>query len=132
LGRWADFHFLPGIFQENFSAVRSRYRPTLIEGAERMRAPGGVFMPDYGHMEGAQSAVGARDQTNAFTMDEYLFTAEQVAERLGVSERWVRDHATRRNPRIRAVKLGPLLRFRWSDVQELVAELATKKPFKGR
>ena len=89
-------------------------------------------MPDYGRMEGAQSAVGAREQANAFTMDEYLFTAEQVAERLGVSERWVRDHATRRNPRIRAVKLGPLLRFRLSDLQELVAELATKKPFKGR
>jgi hypothetical protein len=55
-----------------------------------------------------------------------------VAERLGVSERWVRDHATRRHPRIRAVKLGPLLRFRWCDVQELVAELATQKPFKNR
>lgn len=83
-------------------------------------------------MEGAQGVAGAREQANAFSMDEYLFTAEQVAERLGVSERWVRDHATRRSPRIRAVKLGPMLRFRWRDVQELVAELATRKPFKGR
>jgi excisionase family DNA binding protein len=83
-------------------------------------------------MQGAERTVGAREQANAFSMDEYLFTAEQVAERLGVSERWVRDHATRRHPRIRAVKLGPLLRFRWCDVQELVAELATQKPFKNR
>ncbi|MGA9670618.1 MAG: helix-turn-helix domain-containing protein [Terracidiphilus sp.] len=89
-------------------------------------------MPDYGRMQGAESTVGAREQANAISMDEYLLTAEQVAERLGVSERWVRDHATRRNPRIRAVKLGPLLRFRWCDVQELVAELVTRKPFKGR
>lgn len=89
-------------------------------------------MPDYGRLGDAQSAVNGREQVNAFNMDERLFTAEQVAERLGVSERWVRDHATRRNPRIRAVKLGPLLRFRWSDVQELVAELATQKPFKSR
>jgi hypothetical protein len=89
-------------------------------------------MPDYGRMQGADSPGGARDQANAFSMDEYLFNAEQVAERLGVSERWVRDHATRRNPRIRAVKLGPLLRFRWCDVQELINELATRKPFKRR
>ena len=89
-------------------------------------------MPDYGSWEDRQSAANVRGQANAFSVDERLFTAEQVAERLGVSERWVRDHATRRNPRIRAVKLGPLLRFRWSDVQEFVAEVATRKPFKGR
>jgi hypothetical protein len=29
---------------------------------------------------------------------ESLLTAQDVAERLGVSERWVRDHATRRHP----------------------------------
>jgi excisionase family DNA binding protein len=89
-------------------------------------------MPDYGSWEEGQSAVNARGQANAFSLDERLFTAKQVAERLGVSERWVRDHATRRNPRIRAVRLGPLLRFRWSDVQEFIAEFATRKPFKGR
>jgi excisionase family DNA binding protein len=54
--------------------------------------------------------------------DERLFTPKQVAARLGVSERWVRDHATRRNPRIRAVKLGPLLRFRDADVNEFIAQ----------
>ena len=40
-----------------------------------------------------------------------LLTSRQVAERLGVSERWVRDHATRRSPKIPVVKLGPLIRF---------------------
>jgi hypothetical protein len=30
--------------------------------------------------------------------------AREVASKLGVSERWVRDHTTRRSPKIRAVK----------------------------
>jgi hypothetical protein len=35
-----------------------------------------------------------------------LLNAREVASKLGVSERWVRDHKTRRSPKIRAVKLG--------------------------
>ena len=49
--------------------------------------------------------------------EQHLLTAQDVAERLGVSERWVRDHATRRHPRIPVVKLGPLLRFRREDIE---------------
>jgi excisionase family DNA binding protein len=63
-----------------------------------------------------------------FTLQERLYTPEEVAERLGVSERWVRDHATRRNPRIRVVKLGPLLRFREVDVAAFVAQQMTHLP----
>ena len=88
-------------------------------------------MPDFVRVDDESCAVFG-DRIRAFDMDERLLKADQVAERLGVSERWVRDHATRRSPRIRAVKLGPLLRFRWCDVQEFVSELATRKPFKGR
>jgi excisionase family DNA binding protein len=51
---------------------------------------------------------------------ESLLTAQDVAERLGVSERWVRDHATRRYPRIPVVKLGPLLRFRKEDIEHFL------------
>ena len=56
-----------------------------------------------------------------FSLEERMYSAREVAARLGVSERWLRDHATRRYPRIRAFKLGPLVRFRWSDVQASVA-----------
>jgi excisionase family DNA binding protein len=49
-----------------------------------------------------------------------LLTAQDVAERLGVSERWVRDHATRRSPRIPVVRLGPLLRFRAEDIEDFL------------
>ena len=63
---------------------------------------------------------------------EYLYSAQEVAARLGVSERWVRDHATRRNPRLPAIKLGPLLRFRAADVEKFLAEQATHFPSRGR
>jgi excisionase family DNA binding protein len=63
-----------------------------------------------------------------FSLQERLYSAEEVAERLGVSERWIRDHATRRNPRIRAVKLGPLLRFRETDIAAFVAAQTTRLP----
>jgi hypothetical protein len=42
---------------------------------------------------------------------EPLMGPVEVAKLLGVSADWVRDHATRRSPRIPAVKLGRLLRF---------------------
>ena len=72
------------------------------------------------------------EQADSLDLGERLLTAQEVAARLGVSERWVRDHATRRNPRIPAIKLGPLVRFRWVDVQEFVAKLKTEKNFKHR
>lgn len=67
-----------------------------------------------------------------FHPNERLFTAKEVAAQLGVSERWVRDHATRRYPRIRAIKLGPLVRFRWTDVQLFLDELSIHPDAKHR
>lgn len=49
-----------------------------------------------------------------------LLSAGEVATWLGVSAGWVRDHATRKQPRLRAVKLGRLLRFRQQDVEEFI------------
>jgi excisionase family DNA binding protein len=80
----------------------------------------------------ARLAENAPGSAGAFGLDERLYSAQEVASRLGVSERWVRDHATRRSPRIRAVKLGPLVRFRWPDVQAFLAELAAKNDSKCR
>jgi predicted DNA-binding transcriptional regulator AlpA len=59
------------------------------------------------------------------SLADRLLNAQEVAQRLGVSERWVRDHTTRRSPRIRAVKLGPLVRYRWSDVEVFMESLDT-------
>ena len=57
--------------------------------------------------------------------DERLLNARQVADRLGVSERFIRDHTTRRSPRIPAVRLGKLIRYRRADVDVFMAELDT-------
>lgn len=53
---------------------------------------------------------------------EGLMNAQEVADRLGVSDRWVRDHATRRSPKIPVVKLGPLIRFRSVDIDKFVED----------
>ena len=58
--------------------------------------------------------------------NDRLMNARQVAARLGVSERWVRDHTTRRSPRIRGLKMGALMRYRLADVEAFLAELDTQ------
>jgi helix-turn-helix protein len=54
-----------------------------------------------------------------------LLTLDQVAGMLAVSKAWVRDHATRRNPRLPVVRLGgrrALLRFRLQDVEGFIGK----------
>jgi len=59
--------------------------------------------------------------------NDRLLNARQVAEKLRVSERWVRDHTTRRAPQMRAVKLGSLIWYRWADVEVFMATLDTSR-----
>jgi hypothetical protein len=57
--------------------------------------------------------------------DGRLRTLDEVAAQLGVSKAWVRDHATRRNPRIPVVRFGgqrAVLRFRPQDIERFIAE----------
>jgi excisionase family DNA binding protein len=63
----------------------------------------------------------------SFPVPERLLNAREVATRLGVSERWVRDHTTRRFPKLRGVKLGTLMRYRTADVEEFMEKLATSR-----
>jgi excisionase family DNA binding protein len=79
---------------------------------ETIQFPAGATRPELGR---------EIRQTTKPHPDERLLTPREVADRLGVSQRWVRDHATRRWPRIRVVKLGSLLRFRWADVEDFLA-----------
>ncbi|HXE11557.1 MAG TPA: helix-turn-helix domain-containing protein, partial [Bryobacteraceae bacterium] len=44
----------------------------------------------------------------------------EVARLLGVSVAWVRDHSTRKSPRIPTVRAGKLLRYRQRDVREFI------------
>lgn len=59
-----------------------------------------------------------------------LLTVTDVAERLSVSPAWVRDHATRKQPRIPAMKMGALLRFHPDHIDQFIrnqAELAARR-----
>lgn len=55
---------------------------------------------------------------------ERLLTPREVAEILSVSSAWVLDHASRRRPHLRSVKLGKAVRFRKADVEEFIQECA--------
>jgi len=54
-----------------------------------------------------------------------LLTLDQVANMLHVSKAWVRDHATRRNPRLPVVRFGDrraVLRFRPQDIERFIGK----------
>jgi excisionase family DNA binding protein len=75
--------------------------------------------------------IHGTDDTNLTTRKEpqggeRLLNAREVAETLGVSERWVRDHTTRRSPKIRGIKLGTLVRYRRADVEVFMEKLDTQ------
>ena len=58
-----------------------------------------------------------------------LWTPEQVARRLNVSPDWVRDHSSRKQPRLPVIRLGGgpgragLLRYRASQIEEFIEEM---------
>jgi excisionase family DNA binding protein len=54
---------------------------------------------------------------------ERLLAVREVAEWLGVSEAWVRDHCGRKRPHLPVVRLGRVLRFREEDIERFILEL---------
>jgi predicted DNA-binding transcriptional regulator AlpA len=66
------------------------------------------------------------NQSNTFANKRKLLSVSEVAEWLGVSAAWVRDHAQgRREPKLVGVKLGAedgkgLWKFLESDVEQFI------------
>jgi hypothetical protein len=66
-----------------------------------------------------------------------LLTPEQVAERLSVSVDCVRDHSSRKTPRLPVIRLGGapgrkgLLRYRTSEIEKFISELERLSNFRG-
>jgi predicted DNA-binding transcriptional regulator AlpA len=56
-------------------------------------------------------------------IQNFLLTPTQVAERLQVSVAWVRDHSTRKYPRIPVVRVGGLLRYHPEDIDQWLQDL---------
>lgn len=67
-----------------------------------------------------------------------LLTPEQVAARLNVSPDWVRDHSSRKTPRLPVIRLGGgpgragLLRYRASDIEKFIQEMARASERRAR
>jgi hypothetical protein len=65
----------------------------------------------------------------AMQNEDHLLKPEQVAERLNVSVDWVRDHSSRKMPRLPVIRLGGgpgragLLRYRASEIEKFVEEM---------
>lgn len=57
-------------------------------------------------------------------MSETLLTVDQVASILQVSRAWVHDHVTRKEPRLPAIKIGRLNRFRSDDIMRFIEQHA--------
>ena len=54
-----------------------------------------------------------------------LLTPKQVADRLQVSVAWVRDHSTRKYPRLPVSRVGGLLRYHPEDIDNWVHDIRT-------
>ena len=64
-----------------------------------------------------------RDQSSlGYQSKLQLLSVGAVAGILGVSQAWVRDHATRKQPHLKCVKVGKLLKFRPADVEEFIQQ----------
>ena len=60
--------------------------------------------------------------------EDHLLKPEQVAERLNVSVDWVRDHSSRKMPRLPVIRFGGpgragLLRYRASEIEKFIEEM---------
>jgi len=100
-------------------ASRTASHHSVVESIGRPPAKFGVQRVDSDLYQTDEDAALHNDE------DDRLLNARQVADKLGVSERWVRDHTTRRNPRIRGIKMGMLVRYRRADVDLFMRELDT-------
>ena len=55
------------------------------------------------------------------SIDPVLLTPSDVAKRLQVSTAWVRDHSTRKYPRLPVTRVGGLLRYHPADIDAWIA-----------
>jgi hypothetical protein len=92
------------------------------------------YQGEAGHEDGnLRPRDTCADSSMAFAAGEAsfdpLWTPEQVAQRLNVSPDWVRDHSSRKEPRLPVIRLGGgpgragLLRYRASQIEKFIEEM---------
>jgi predicted DNA-binding transcriptional regulator AlpA len=73
----------------------------------------------------SQQSTNGKPRNEDELMAMQLLTPAEVAALLQVSKEWVRDHCSRRNPRLPVIRLGgkrAVLRFRLEDIEKFIAE----------
>jgi hypothetical protein len=81
-------------------------------------------------MKAAQPILDAQEGCDPRRLGhDPLWTPQQVARRLNVSPDWVRDHSSRKEPRLPVIRLGGgpgragLLRYRASAIEKFIEEM---------
>jgi hypothetical protein len=98
------------------------------KGPWRGSCPDEVRQEGGDRPRGDKSADPTASATPGLACDA-LWTPEQVARRLNVSPDWVRDHSSRKEPRLPVIRLGGgpgragLLRYRASQVEKFIEEM---------
>lgn len=75
------------------------------------------------------SSAESKSRLPEETASDLLLTPEQVARRLNVSADWVRDHSSRKEPKLPVIRLGGgpgragLLRYRASQIEKFIEEM---------
>jgi Helix-turn-helix domain len=59
--------------------------------------------------------------------EKLWYTVKDLAAEWGLSEGCIRDHATRKRPRIKGRKFGKFIKFHKNDIQTFLDEIATVK-----
>ena len=74
-------------------------------------------------------SAGPSERDPKESASDELLTPKQVARILGVSTAWVRDHATRKQPRLPMFKVGKLQRFRRGAIKQFLEDLEKLPPW---
>jgi hypothetical protein len=116
----------PQLSRDVLTASQGLTGATLFNRTRLQQSPPSQFPLSVFGTKSIEPQPSLPDELQAFVEQGHdpscLLIADEVAKILRVSERWVRDHTTRRSPRIRAVNLGSLVRYRLSDVAKFLIE----------
>jgi len=107
------------------AAITHNDEPSIVDRKPPRSAP--VNWTPRTQEESSPPQFGQNQASTVAPGQDRLLNAREVAARLGVSERWVRDHTTRRSPKLRGVKLGTLMRYRRADVEAFMERLTTSR-----
>jgi excisionase family DNA binding protein len=121
---------MPGVANRasyTFESQPSDRKPRTPEASPQIPRPGDPLSQPEPWAGPRTDTEPVSSRLVSFSVPERLLNAREVASRLGVSERWVRDHTTRRFPKLRGVKLGTLMRYRKADVEEFMEKLTTSR-----